>query len=96
MPEEVTTQANLHNREVDGRSRVDQEERMGPASHLEAVLVSFPRIEDSGKRSPPHNTDWIIIMEMRSTIMLQLTHLITSGRSRKIGTISNKHLRVII
>jgi hypothetical protein len=61
---------------------------MVQASHLAEVLVNFPRIEDWDKRNHRPNTAWMPTeMEMPLTIMPPLTHLIISGRSRRIGTI---------
>lgn len=78
-------------REVAGtgpRMAAVKDRPMVQASHLAEVLVNFPRIEDLDKRNHRPNTAWMPTeMEMLLTIMLQLTHLIIRGRSRRIGTI---------
>lgn len=81
-------QESLHNREVAGTDQKMADRPMVAASHLEEALVNFPRIEDLAKRNHLTSTAWMRKeTETLLTIMLQLTHPIIRGRSRRIGTI---------
>ena len=85
---EAIMQESLHNREVAGTDQKMADRPMVAASHLEEALVNFPRIEDLAKRN--HQTNTALTRtetETLLTIMLQLTHQIIRGRSRRIGTI---------